>query len=45
MTFTFTFHIQKNCSLAMPTEVTGVQEEYKVNGKLAKPLEREGSQG
>jgi hypothetical protein len=36
MTFTFTFHLQKNSSLAMPKEVTGVQEQYKVNGKAGK---------
>jgi len=36
MTLTFTFHLQKNCSLAMPKEVTGVQEQYTVNGKAGK---------
>jgi hypothetical protein len=43
-TFTFTFHLQKNCSLAMPTEVTGVQEQYKVNGKAGKAFGEEGIQ-
>jgi len=33
MSFIFTFTFRKNCSLAMPTEVTGVQVQYKVNGK------------